>query len=670
MVRDAFINGITSSSIRQRLLENCELKRDAVTQANTRELAQQNSLAYDVPDNLTRHVAAVTEKDQLVSKSQLEEEEESQLASVQPRKFKEKKCFFCGTSFHDRSFCPARSAVCYNCKKKGHFARVCKSRQSTSPGVSAMVPTKQLCATQLAPSCLPHATVTSNINGHELSTVIDTGSSLSFINKETLKTIGLRMTREGQDVTMATTDLHCSVMGSCITNLSIGNKTYNQVKLKVLENLCSDLLLGSDFQQMHEKVIFRYDGSKVELVPKPDAGICSTVASRVKPVSLFSNLLPGCYPIATKSRKHNTFDYSFIEKEVERLRNDDIIRPSNSPWRAQVLVIRNEETQKPRMCIDYSQTINLFTLLDAYPLPKIDSVIHQLAKYRQFSTFDLRNAYHQIPICESDKQYTAFEAAGKLWEFNRVPFGVTNGVPVFQRLIDDVVEKDSLKDTFPYLDNVTIGGFSKEQHDKNVERFLESLKKRNLLLNHKKTISSVDEISILGYCVGNGCIKPDPDRLRPLLDLPVPHNAKSLKRALGLFAYYAKWIANFPEKIKNLKNTKIFPMDERSVTEFESLKKEIAGASLSAIDETLPFIVECDASETAVSATLNQGGRPVAFTSRTLQPSERHYPAVEKEATLLKPLGSGGTFWPDNTSILLRTSNQWPSCSIAGKEPR
>ena len=81
LVRDAFINGIISSSIRRRLLENRELTlRDAVTQANTLELAQQNSLAYDVPDNLTRHVAAVTEKDQLVSKSQLEEE--SQLAFV------------------------------------------------------------------------------------------------------------------------------------------------------------------------------------------------------------------------------------------------------------------------------------------------------------------------------------------------------------------------------------------------------------------------------------------------------------------------------------------------------------------------------------------------------------------------------------------------------------
>ena len=57
-------------------------------------------------------------------------------------------------------------------------------------------------------------------------------------------------------------------------------------------------------------------------------------------------------------------------------------------------------------------------------------------------------------------------------------------------------------------------------------------------------------------------------------------------------AYYAKWIANFSKKIKNLKNTKIFPMDEGSVTEFETLKKGIAGASFSAIDKTLPFVVE------------------------------------------------------------------------------
>ena len=47
----------------------------------------------------------------------------------------------------------------------------------------------------------------------------------------------------------------------------------------------------------------------------------------------------------------------------------------------------------------------------------------------------------------------------------------------------------------------------------------------------------------------------------------------------------------------------------------------------------MPFVVECDPSDIAISETLNQNGKPVAFLSRMLNKSEFHYPAVEKEAT-------------------------------------
>ncbi len=202
------------------------------------------------------------------------------------------------------------------------------------------------------------------------------------------------------------------------------------------------------------------------------------------------------------------------------------------------------DRHKKRLCIDYSQTINQYTELDAYPLPRIEDIVHNLAKYKVFSTFDLKSAYHQISIKESERKYTAFEGAGKLYQFCRVPFGVTNGVAVFQRAMDKLVDED-LKDTFPYLDNITVAGSTQDEHDENVKKFLEVVRKWKLTLNESKSVMSVPIINVLGYCVGDNVIKPDPDRLRPLQELPPPTNMGSLRRVQGLFAYYAKWIPGF-----------------------------------------------------------------------------------------------------------------------------
>ena len=68
---------------------------------------------------------------------------------------------------------------------------------------------------------------------------------------------------------------------------------------------------------------------------------------------------------------------------------------------------------------------------------------------------------------------------------------------------------------------------------------------------------------------------------------------------------------------------------------FEQLKKGLENAAFHTTDESLSFTVECDASDVAVSVTLHQRGRPVAFTSRTVSGPELHYPPVEKEATAI-----------------------------------
>ena len=62
----------------------------------------------------------------------------------------------------------------------------------------------------------------------------------------------------------------------------------------------------------------------------------------------------------------------------------------------------------------------------------LDETINKIAQYKVFSTIDLKSAYHQVPIRDEEKKYTAFEANQRLYQFRRVPFGVTNGAAAFQ----------------------------------------------------------------------------------------------------------------------------------------------------------------------------------------------------------------------------------------------
>ena len=75
-----------------------------------------------------------------------------------------------------------------------------------------------------------------------------------------------------------------------------------------------------------------------------------------------------------------------------------------------------------------------------------------------FSTFDLKSAYHQISLIESNQKYNTLKENGKLYEFTLIPFGVTNGVFEFQRKTDEFSEEENLNEAFLYVHNITIAG--------------------------------------------------------------------------------------------------------------------------------------------------------------------------------------------------------------------
>ena len=151
-----------------------------------------------------------------------------------------------------------------------------------------------------------------------------------------------------------------------------------------MPGLCADVISGQDFLCLHEEVVIKLGRSKNTLLVDNNR-VCGVAACKVNYEQLFQNFKSDWHPIATKSRKFSTQDKQFINAEVTKLLKASMIESSYLPWHAQMLVAR-DECHKPQMVVDYSQTINRYTLLDTYPLPSINEKISEIAKGSIFST--------------------------------------------------------------------------------------------------------------------------------------------------------------------------------------------------------------------------------------------------------------------------------------------
>ena len=630
LTRDAFITGLSSPMIKQRLLEEDSVSlEEAICKAEILERAQSQS------SGLTLKLPT------------------SSISSAASSSFKatKRRCYFCGGNLHakGRDGCPAKDAYCGGCGKKGHYLKACKSSKrpvaakiseenhellSTTSDDETVAVLTSPCLLSLTgvPPCLESSSIQVKIKNKPVNALVDSGASHSHIDVKAAEWLQLPApTGATTKVALAKHTATFKTLGKTVVELEAFGDKY-LMKLGVCKNLCADLILGQDFMKMHRTVVFQLNKRGKDIViSRP---VCGVAVANIPPMRLFKNLEPGMKPIATKSKRFNLEDQKFIRSEIKKLLDENIIEPSTSPWRAQVL-IADDGRHKKRMVIDYSRTINKFTFLDAFPLPRIDDQVNMIASGKVFSTLDLKSAYYQIPICEADREYTAFEADGQLFQYTRLPFGVTNGVSMFQRVIQGIIQKYNLKDTYAYLDNVTIAGIDEEDHDMKLNALRTAAKKENLTFNEEKSVIKKTEIDLLGYRISHGVIKPDPERLKPLVNLPLPSCKSDLQRVVGMFAYYARWIPQFSERIRSLNlavSSNEFPLPEAAANAFDSLKKTLLQCCLSYIRDDIPFQVDCDASEYAIAATLSQGERPVAFFSRTLSRSETSYSVIEKEA--------------------------------------
>jgi hypothetical protein len=122
-----------------------------------------------------------------------------------------------------------------------------------------------------------------------------------------------------------------------------------------------------------------------------------------------------------------------------------------------------KKDQSLRLCVDY-RLLNVVTIKNKYPLPRIEILFDQLASAKFFSKVDLRSGYHQIKICPEDIPKTVFSTRYGLYEYLIMSFGLTNAPAHFMYLMNSVFMPELDKFVVVFIDDILIYSKSEEEH--------------------------------------------------------------------------------------------------------------------------------------------------------------------------------------------------------------
>ena len=343
-------------------------------------------------------------------------------------------------------------------------------------------------------------------------------------------------------------------------------------------------------------------------------------------------------PIKQRPYRLPVFKKDEVDRQVEKMLEQNIISPSDSPWASPIVLVEKKDGTM-RFCIDYRK-LNSITKKDAYPLPRIDDSIDALAGSHYFSTLDLASGYWQLGLSQEAKEKTAFTTGSGLYHFNVLPFGLCNAPSSFERLMERVLIGLHWKICLVYLDDIIVYSGSFEEHVERLQKVFDCLKNAGLKLKPQKCSLFREEVLYLGFIVSSSGIKSDPEKLQKVREWPVPKNVSEVRSFLGLCSYYRKFVRGFSEiavPLTSLTKKQVkFVWDESCQNAFEKLKTALQeNVVLNYPDFSKPFILDCDASDFSSGAVLSQNidgeEKVLAYFSKTHSAPERRYSVTRKE---------------------------------------
>uniref|UniRef100_A0AC34QC54 Reverse transcriptase n=1 Tax=Panagrolaimus sp. JU765 TaxID=591449 RepID=A0AC34QC54_9BILA len=490
---------------------------------------------------------------------------------------------------------------------------------------------------------IPPLMVDIKLDGVPIRFEHDSGADITVINRSTWEKIGKpKLKRSVYRVFPFGAETQVEVIGKTAV---VAEYKGEQKRANVLVTEKGDSLLGKTWIRGFRIRSDDYFIKKVETTSKlhsllkeyedifqEDLGKC-TMEVNLK-------LKEGAKPKFIKAR---TLPFGLRKKVEEQLQakvDAGILKPvQHSRWGSPIVVVPKPNNEI-RICGDYKKTLNPNLDVNQYPLPKIETLLHELQGGKVFSKLDLRDAFHQLPLDEHSKELTTITTHKGLFQSERLAFGVASAPAIFQNTVEKVLQ--GIEGAIEYMDDVTFSAPTEDEHLGILRQVFQRFREYGLKLKREKCDFLKHEIEFLGYIINADGHRISERKLEGLKKMPYPENVKQLESFLGFMNYYGKFVKNFAwmaAPLNDLKKKDVpWIWTEVHKNAFDKIKEILLQRdALTHFDPDKDVVLATDACEYGIGAVISHREkdgteRVIANASRKLTAAERNYAQIEKEA--------------------------------------
>ncbi|QRW10689.1 Retrovirus-related Pol polyprotein from transposon opus [Ceratobasidium sp. AG-Ba] len=302
---------------------------------------------------------------------------------------------------------------------------------------------------------------------------------------------------------------------------------------------------------------------------------------------------------------------------------------------------RPAKPAKWRLVLNFA-AVNKVTQIRSFPMGDLGAKQQAVAGHEFVSVMDLQAGFHAIPMAPESVPYTGFYVEGRgHYVYRRMPFGLTGAPTVFCEMVAEAFHDLLGKILEVWMDDMATAADDFDTGLGSLWSIFEQCRTHKISLSAAKTVLFMSEATFAGARVSKAGIKPDPAKVKAILEWPEPKSVLDTMGFLGLAGSQRAKIKNFAriaqplsdltrdvrpadlakgshEYKKALREAKV-ELDERGQRAFVKLKVALTSDPVlrAPIYDSRPFIVTTDGSKFGFGAVLSQSWEEIGQDGKT-----------------------------------------------------